>query len=840
MSAIVIGLGSTGLHIVEYVQRFHYQFKEKNKSDKVEYLFLETNLSAKPLGTPAGNEIISVPISLKEMAAQIPALKQQKITNEWIPSVNTALSTGEGAGGQSAYGRLALWMNWSNVYQAVNHAWTRVRGDNQTNIYIVGSLTGGTCTGTFIDVAYMVRQITRSNNVYGLFLIPGNSHVGISGGDNVLENYLIALSSLKSLTRVCADGEYVYDCTWVGGKHVQQSASPFSQTYLLSTDYANHRANITKLDDLCRVAGLNICARLLDIADENGNMLQNFQTEYSAGIMNGAKQDLNNHGGYTFSTFGTTLMHYPKSQLVEWFGLTLSKQILQRWTDPENYVGKNGEQQSVVGQRNRINNEFFRDFESVLADALKAIDGLQTAVAADTEKEIAVEVNRLKTDKTFTIYGAFNSNKSDNHYGFVSNNVNIIKDKLIDGIYGLFEKYMKEYKNLNVLRNFYDGGAGNKQSTLQKHIEKILAYWKKQYRVDGEPSSFNKNLQWHIDKLNKEMTLPKCLAQKDKFLKEQFWNLYTITKLQFVVPVLKQVMETIEARQDQELSMRGEKYALPTKRKIEDMIAYVQNVVKLPKGVIGHDIDTRLQELDAEMTSSTHFKALFISSKDADKKKIEGDYNNLPPAKKMTGEYLVGDKIFSYLFDDRNNSEQIYEECSSRGTRYVHDNKLIDSIGINGLLEMLDKRNPIDRQYSEIQYFFRGAEPEIRANVPGIIGLKDSSQFQDHRNIKLMYVTSNIMGLRNAIKSKPDTCYLNMLSASTQNCVDVAAFSNALMVYQEYGYMVDNNTFNPITDIAINMPIKRIVLDIPEEKRVSRCPYVSWEQMEAQIQNIGE
>jgi len=285
-SAIVIGLGSTGLHIVEHLQQFHYQFTDNNKSSKVEYLFCETDLRVVANGTAGGNEIIPVPLPLTNMAAHIPALKQQPISNDWIPSVNVALAAGNGAGGQSAYGRLALWMNWNNVHTAINNAWINIGGNNQTNIFIVGSLTGGTCTGTFIDIAYLARHITGSNNIFGMFLIPGNNHVGIAGGNNVLENYLIANASLKELSK--ADGTTVYDYKWVGGNRYQTAVPPYVHTFLLSTDYANNNANIGNINDLCKVAALNLCCRIMDMIDNNGNQLQNFQDMYNASIMNAA------------------------------------------------------------------------------------------------------------------------------------------------------------------------------------------------------------------------------------------------------------------------------------------------------------------------------------------------------------------------------------------------------------------------------------------------------------------------------------------------------------------------------------------------------------------------
>ena len=837
MSAIVIGLGSTGLHIVEYLQQFHYQFTDSNKSNKVEYLFCETDLRVVANGTAGGNEIIPIPLPLTNMAAYIPALKQQQISNQWIPPVNTALAAGEGAGGQSAYGRLALWMNWNNLHQAINQAWQRVNGNNQTNIFIVGSLTGGTCTGTFIDVAYLSRHITGSNKIYGMFLIPGNNHVGIAGGNNVLENYLMANATLQLLTRT--DGQIVYDYTWVGGTRKQEAVAPYEQTYFLSTDYANNNANIGNINDLCKVAGLNLCCRIMNIVDNNGNPLQNFQDLYNASIMNAR----NNFGGnYRLSTFGTTLIHYPKSQLTEWFGLDLCKDILNRWVDVKNYIDRNNVQQDILGNRNRINAEFSKEFEQKLLESLNSIDGMPTVGATTIKQAIINDVESIKKDSNFSIFNSFTSNRNDNHYGFVSNNAQTIKNTLIDKIYELVEQYMQTFQNLFVVKNLFDNGNNN-QITLQSQIQKILDFWSKKYGIDGVPANFNNTLNKHITTIFKGQTLPSILVQKDNYLIEQLTNLYTLCKLHFTVVILNQIIDSINATQAQNLVLRGNIHTLPSKTQIDGLISKVQSVVQLPQGAAGRDINSRIAELDTEMTTSTHFKAIFNQSKDGDKMQIRNLYQNLPPANKFSSSNLTGVSIFSYLLNANNNREQIYKDCVVNGVSFVNNQRLVGVIGITGLLNNLSNRNPIDQQYVEIQHFFNQTEQNIVPNlIPGLIGVRNNAQpavqFQSHNGIKLLYTTANVINLQNAIANRPQTAYLGQLAPANQNCVDMFSLDNALVVYQEYGFMVNGQVFNPITDIAINSPIKTIVNRIPATSHQARCPYIDSQALEAILNTI--
>jgi hypothetical protein len=57
-------------------------------------------------------------------------------------------------------------------------------------------------------------------------------------------------------------------------------------------------------------------------------------------------------------------------------------------------------------------------------------------------------------------------------------------------------------------------------------------------------------------------------------------------------------------------------------------------------------------------------------------------------------------------------------------------------------------------------------------------------------------------------------------------------------VYQEYGFMLNGQVFNPITDIAINSPIKQLVVNIPVANHQARCPYIDNETLNMVMNQI--
>ena len=115
---------------------------------------------------------------MESNAATINNLKGNKnVDSDWIPEASAVLSKGEGAGGLSSYGRLSTWndTNLNIVKSKISNLYSKIGGGAETNIFIVGTLTGGTGSGLCVDIAYLVREITSCNNIYGMFLVPDRS-----------------------------------------------------------------------------------------------------------------------------------------------------------------------------------------------------------------------------------------------------------------------------------------------------------------------------------------------------------------------------------------------------------------------------------------------------------------------------------------------------------------------------------------------------------------------------------------------------------------------------------------------------------------------------------------
>lgn len=129
-----------------------------------------------------------------------------KDLKDWLdPEVLKLASYSHGARHIRMAGRLCLWLAWDNVRATLNQAYNSLLADRnklrtehilksyfeRKNIpvqaidnrnplvTVVGTFCGGTCSGTFIDVAYLLRDIIKSHGkqpaVTGIFTVPSKN-----------------------------------------------------------------------------------------------------------------------------------------------------------------------------------------------------------------------------------------------------------------------------------------------------------------------------------------------------------------------------------------------------------------------------------------------------------------------------------------------------------------------------------------------------------------------------------------------------------------------------------------------------------------------------------------
>lgn len=839
-TALVIGLGTSGLHIIEECQQFHYQFTGKNKPDSVRYLYLETDVNQKASTTAMGNtDITPVYISLQHIGAQVNQLRSDnRLDHSWIPPVDSALAAGNGAGGNSSYGRLALWLNYQAVRSAILQNWQQIHGDNYTYVFIVGTLTGGTGSGTCVDMAYLLRDITRSENIYGLFLTPSRQQLAKGGADSLFYNYYSAVTAIKHYS----DSRNPFDVTWADGSTYHSNANPYKQCYFISQDFTNNFAPISNVPELYKVAGLHIFTRIHSFGDvdvQNGNPIPNFSETIDRRIL-----DIqSNVNGYKFSTFGMKLIYYPKELLKELFGLKLSKSILEQWSDSENFIDNNGDKVSIQSRKQQIKGLTKKEFEQIIADCLNIVNSQNTSNNTNLLEEIEIaNVNAIVTknyqapNANAYIYRLFTSDNESNHYSLTKNNHLTIRDQFIDKIHSLLIKQIDKYQNLFVGKLVLE--------SIIECIDEVLIFWQTEYKLDGQQANWNGILQRQISKLMSVKLLPTILTQQKAYYKEQLTNLLMLCKMQISIDVLKSIKETINSSQN---ILSNQRVELPTIKKIDATLIIIRNVIN---NASNEDSEVTLQrrenEIRANLTTNTpNFSAVFSKgSLDNDILHLETNYKNNKQNNQFSAAHITdGQALWSYL--ENKKRQELFADCIVRSMTYINLN--INDLQQESIINLIKKlqSTPSDRQWQAIKRFITEDVTNIRQEIPGLEEIRANiDYFEPHDCLKLIYLNGEVSSLQ------PLMTKYN-LNENDCKC-ELPGLNEAIIVFQEYGYMGGNkSTFDPTVNIGVNPTVRQRILQNIDYKNDDasnpnvfifkrRVPYLTQGQFQEFFQDLSK
>jgi hypothetical protein len=274
---VLIGLGGTGKKALLHAKkRFLETFGEE--PPLVRFLLLDTtsaNTDHLTARTPPDGREEKVRLRASEVlhieargASLLPQVHDE--IREWFPpKADLKANILSGAGQIRALGRLALFANATTVYENLRDLLALARDyqderpalDRQ-NVYepytphltlvLVGSLAGGTGSGIFLDVAFVLRELMKDEDqLYGYFLLP-DIYVNRPGTQNVEANAYAALKELDHFMSQEDTWSYAF-----GGRRIQVRKKPFDMAFLVNRENRAGKA-FNELDDLAELLGLGL------------------------------------------------------------------------------------------------------------------------------------------------------------------------------------------------------------------------------------------------------------------------------------------------------------------------------------------------------------------------------------------------------------------------------------------------------------------------------------------------------------------------------------------------------------------------------------------------------
>jgi Tubulin like len=536
---IIIGIGTSGLAALENAQRYYHEATKTKLPEHIAMIFLETNENNNVGLTYYDNAISRVFLSLYQMDRMVTRLRETKNSaKNWLPPSAQVVSAGMGAGGIRPCGRLSLWGtndnkdNFTDVINSIKNAFNKITSignagpisNKRPVVIITGSTTGGTGSGCFIDLAYLVRDILPNvERVFGLLLLP-NTPSNITGNEVKYANTFGALQDLDYFNQV---GQ-TYLENWPNGKDVDIDAPPFDLTHFISGDHKDGSIAVTSLSGLYKLAGMYLFLNIM------GGALGN---EYRCLYEKRMERLVDASGNFLigkYGSFGLSAIQFPKEQIEEFIACNLGNTLIKRWLDDKNYVHNNNLTNIL---KNDIKQQVFKKFDQIISEAFKTLynygsESLEQSIEADAMKIANKQIN---DDEIQFISRLFSSTSKTGYYGKVSNNLVAATNYIVEEIEPYISGQLNETENIEIAR-----------LSLQYFGEAILScqqLWNS-YGVRSETNLWENFLSTEAAKASKNKY--GIILEKSNVLKDRLLTLFDMMIMHLITKELTKVRKSME------------------------------------------------------------------------------------------------------------------------------------------------------------------------------------------------------------------------------------------------------------------------------------------------------
>lgn len=805
-STLVIGIGSTGLAILEQAEQFIYEFTGKNKPGKeIECVYIETDTRRLPRRTASGKTAIhQIDLSLGDNAVDINQLKSNKnVDSSWVPAPSDVLRNLNGAGGMPSYGRLALWgrSNYEKIKNTIQDKYQRINGDGNTLILIVGSLTGGTGAGICVDMAYLVRDITKNPNINALLLLPDNASFGRNKA--LHENSFSAMSAIDYYTK------NVYKITFPDNSTLKDLRAPFNIVQYISQDFTGAKASISSLDELIRVAGVITALHYMD-TNRVGNYFYDLLSKRRVDSA-GASRIKN------YISSGFLMIQFPKAQLEELLAIRISEDLLRNLIHPTNYIDQFGNKKSIDGDSNTIKKEIEAKIEDIIASSFTAVDSINTPLGVNLAQAMVIEAGKLagatyqQPSESRFLYDLFSTKQADNYFELVRNNSTLLRDSIIERFHKTVVDLTSEKKNLTVTKLAI--------SSFKSYIDELTRFYRDKYNVTGLDTSWDAVLQKHIQVMVKDMTMHKLALQKKDYSEYILRELLSLTEIHCLIPVLTNIKNHLEAPETSLKTLKD--IELPNDKYISNLIEMIEKVISGDGREESYTLARRKSQLETFLDGfSSCFKMVYrFGSRQQDLQEAYNDYAK-DDRSRISYDGLFGEPIWPYL---KVNSANLYSEVIKNSVRAIRNRNIFKDSSLLEIIKGIDKESSAG---SALNRMFESGLQNMRSQIPAMLKLKDDEySFGDDAAAKLIVVTSDHKKYGGLFSSYS-------ISPVNDNACDLPSLDNAIIFYQEYGYMGDNTKehFNPLKHIRHIQDVKNWILPKVSDNYIAeKVPYLKEE-----------
>jgi hypothetical protein len=410
---ICIGLGGTGRDVLMRIRRLIVdRYGDLNKLPIVSFVHIDTDKAATQVtGIRTGSTYHGVDLSFKEAEKVSATMSSRDVTRfveelersseysnygpyehirRWFPPqlLQNIPAVEEGAKGIRPVGRLAFFHNYRKIQAAIESAEKRTKGHESLllqsgliiepglNIFVVGSLCGGTGSGMFLDVGYTLKNLYGEDGaqILGYLVISPELYGNTT---SMIANTYAALQELNYYSSPGTKFEALYDTQNVVS--VIEKRPPFNYTYLISNE-ATAEYSILTQGKLCNVIAhkiaLEFSGELAASVKRNRDNLQEHITKYD---------DHPRRNSQNYLTFGLSAIYFPRDTIIEIALTKVGLELVRFWL---NGKGQSPDPINLLEQF-LIQHNWHND--------LGKRDGLTNKLAESVEESNKTFSNSLKT-----------------------------------------------------------------------------------------------------------------------------------------------------------------------------------------------------------------------------------------------------------------------------------------------------------------------------------------------------------------------------------------------------------------------------------------------------------
>jgi len=410
---ICIGLGGTGRDVLMRIRRLIVdRYGDLNKLPIVSFVHIDTDKAATQVtGIRTGSTYHGVDLSFKEAEKVGATMSSRDVTRfveelersseysnygpyehirRWFPPqlLQNIPAVEEGAKGIRPVGRLAFFHNYRKIQAAIESAEKRTKGHESLllqsgliiepglNIFVVGSLCGGTGSGMFLDVGYTLKNLYGEDGaqILGYLVISPELYGNTT---SMIANTYAALQELNYYSSPGTKFEALYDTQNVVS--VIEKRPPFNYTYLISNE-ATAEYSILTQGKLCNVIAhkiaLEFSGELAASVKRNRDNLQEHITKYD---------DHPRRNSQNYLTFGLSAIYFPRDTIIEIALTKVGLELVRFWL---NGKGQSPDPINLLEQF-LIQHNWHND--------LGKRDGLTNKLAESVEESNKTFSNTLKT-----------------------------------------------------------------------------------------------------------------------------------------------------------------------------------------------------------------------------------------------------------------------------------------------------------------------------------------------------------------------------------------------------------------------------------------------------------